>query len=65
MLAGFLEGLASATTPKLRKLIISGMRLEADGCATLSSIIRNKALPNMQELYIAGLFLIFILSNRK
>ena len=35
-------------------LIISGMCMEADGCAKLSGIIRQKVLPELQELYIAG-----------
>ena len=54
MLCGLLEGLSTGNTPKLRKLIISGMCMEADGCAQLSGIIRKKALPELQELYIAG-----------
>lgn len=54
MLGGLLEGLSTGNTPKLRKLIISGMCMEADGCAQLSGVIRKKALPELQELYIAG-----------
>ena len=54
MLGGLLEGFAAGNTRKLRKLIISGMCMEADGCAKLSGIIRQKVLPELQELYIAG-----------
>ena len=54
MLGGLLEGLSTGNTPKLRKLIISGMCMEADGCAKLSGVIRKRALPELQELYIAG-----------
>ncbi|KAM7454226.1 hypothetical protein BLSTO_05019 [Blastocystis sp. subtype 1] len=53
MLGGLLEGFAAGNTLKLRKLIISGMCMEADGCAKLSGIIRQKVLPELQELYIA------------
>lgn len=50
----FLEGLGKANCRSLRRLVISGMCLEAEGCNRLRGILKAKALPGLQELVMAG-----------
>ena len=50
----FLDGLSTANCRSLRRLVISGMCLEAEGCNRLRSILKAKALPGLQELIMAG-----------
>lgn len=54
MLSGFFAGFDSVHTPLLRRLVLSGMCMEAGGCNTLRGILKNKCLPALQELLIAG-----------
>ena len=54
MLAGFLSGFEGGHTPLLRRLVLSGMCMEAGGCNTLRGILKSKSLPALQELLIAG-----------
>lgn len=54
MLDGLLAGLESGRAPMLRRLVISGMCLEADGCKHLRAVLQKKALPKLQELLMAG-----------
>lgn len=54
MLDGLLAGLESGRAPLLRRLVISGMCLEADGCKHLRAVLQKKALPKLQELLMAG-----------
>lgn len=54
MLAGFFEGFDDCHTPILRRLVLSGMCMEAGGCNNLRTVIKNKYLPALQELLIAG-----------
>ena len=56
MLEGLLNGLESGRSPLLRRLVISGMCLEADGCKHLRTVLQKKALPKLQELLMAGSF---------
>lgn len=55
MLAGFFEGFDDCHTPILRRLVLSGMCMEAGGCNSLRTVIKNKYLPALQELLIAGI----------
>ena len=54
MLAGFFDGFDALHTPILRRLVLSGMCMEAGGCKQLQTIIKNKYLPALQELIVAG-----------
>ena len=54
MLAGLLSGFEGGHTPLLRRLVLSGMCMEAAGCNTLRGVLKSKSLPALQELLIAG-----------
>lgn len=54
MLSGLIEGLGKGHCRVLRRLVISGMCLEAEGCNQLRGILKTKSLPALQELLIAG-----------
>lgn len=54
MLAGLLRGLESGNCRLLRRLVISGMCLEAEGCNHLRAVLKKRALPALQELLMAG-----------
>ena len=54
MLKSILSGFGSGHCRSLRRLVISGMCLEADGCNQLRDVLKEKALPGLQELVMAG-----------
>ena len=54
MLNSLLDGFGSGHSRSLRRLVISGMCLEADGCNRLREVLKAKALPGLQELVMAG-----------
>lgn len=53
MLGGLLRGLESGNCRLLRRLAISGMCLEAEGCNHLRAVLKKRALPALQELLMA------------
>lgn len=53
MLGGLLRGLESGNCRLLRRLVISGMCLEAEGCNHLRAVLKKRALPALQELLMA------------
>ena len=54
MLTSVLDGFGSGNCRSLRRLVISGMCLEAEGCNRLRDVLKAKALPGLQELVMAG-----------